>query len=227
MRFRDKLALSVAPIVLRLLIGLVFLWVGVGRLMDPVTVTGGDAAILANLGAFKPSGGPPASEPRAQKYSAADFPGPVETRRVYLDALMIHHAAYPDANASGEAVVSTWPGALAGGNAPVVLAWAAALLAIVGGGLILIGLLTRAWAALLTIVMFVALWLTQLGPAIQSGKTRLGILPDHPLYSTADWQDVLWQFTLLMAALTLALAGSGAWALDRTLFGKPGGGGHG
>lgn len=225
MRLRDKLALSVAPIVLRLLLGLVFLWIGLGRMVDPVTVTGDDAAILANLGVLPPPGG---DRPEgARRFTAADFPGPVETRRVSTDAVMIYRAAYPGTDAAGRAVISTWPGALAGGNAPVVLAWAAAMISVVGGGLILIGLLTRAWASLLVIVVFVSTWLTQLGPAIQSGRTRLGILPDYPLFSTTDWQVLLWQFTLLMAAVTLTLAGSGAWALDRTIFGRPGGGGHG
>lgn len=201
MRLRDKLALSVAPIMLRILLGLVFLWVGVGKVVDRIPVSGDDAVVLTRLGAYEPEGDP-------------------TVRRLNEDALLIYRGANPGEDQSGKQRASTWPSALAGGNAPVVLAWTGALVAIVGGALMFVGLLTRLWAALLMIAMIVALWLTQLGPAIQTGQTAFGIFPDRPLFNPAEWQGVIWPFTLFMAALTLVLAGPGAYSLDRAIFGK-------
>lgn len=224
------MALSVAPIVLRVMIGVAFLWIGVGRLLDTVPVGGEDAAILSELGVVgAASGARLASAESADPGDAGTGAtlGSVETRRLYQDALMIYHAANPKPDESGKRPVSTWPGALAGGNAPVVLSWVGAMTAIVGGGLVLLGLLTRLWAVALFVLVLVTAWLTQLGPAIQSGDTRLGVLPDRPLLDPSNGQELLWQFTLLMGVLTLGLAGSGALALDRAIFGKGGGGRHG
>ncbi len=224
MRLREKVALSVAPIVLRITIGVAFLWLGLGRVADKVWVEGEDAAILADLGVVGTGIAAQSSAEGGPAPSAAS----VQARRLYKDALVVYHAAYPGANESGDRPPSTWPGALAGGNAPIVLAWIGAMTAVVGGGMVLMGLFTRLWAAALMVLMFMSAWLTQMGPAIQSGKTQLGVLPDRPLLDPSSGQELLWQFTLLMAALTLALAGSGALALDRAIFGKvKGGGGHG
>ena len=201
MRLRDKLALSVAPIMLRVLLGLVFLWVGLGKVIDRIPVTGDDAVILTRLGAIEPDSGD-------------------KVRRLNEDALLIYRGANPAPDDSGRPRASTWPSALAGGNAPVVLAWTGALVAIVGGSMMFVGLLTRLWASLLMLAMVVALWLAQLGPAIQTGQTTMGILPDRPIFDPAEWHGVIWPFTLFMAALTLTLAGPGAYSLDRAIFGK-------
>jgi uncharacterized membrane protein YphA (DoxX/SURF4 family) len=203
MRLRDKLALSVAPILLRVLLGLVFLWVGLGKVVDRIPVSGDDAVILTQLGAFEADDG--------------------ETvRRLNEDALLIYRGANPAPDDAGRPRASTWPSALAGGNAPVVLAWTGALVAIVGGSMMLVGLLTRLWAAVLMLSMIVVLWLAQLGPAIQTGQTTMGIFPDRPLFNPAEWHGVIWPFSLFMAAMTLVLAGPGAYSLDRAIFGKGG-----
>lgn len=50
MRFRDQVALTLPALVLRLVLALVFLWAGIGKFATTQTVTGDDAARLANLG---------------------------------------------------------------------------------------------------------------------------------------------------------------------------------
>lgn len=228
MRLREKLALSIAPIILRIMLGVAFLWLGLGRLVDKVPIAGDEAAVLVEMGAMET---PPAVSIDPAQPTPAGAPAPipeaepVRARRLYQDAVTIYQAANPRPGDSGDRPPSTWPRALAGGNAPVVLAWIGTTVALVGGSMLLIGLLTRLWAVVLMVLMVMIAWLTQMGPAIQSGNTRMGVLPDRSLLNPADGQELLWQFVLLMSALTLMLAGSGAWALDRAIFGKPGGGG--
>jgi hypothetical protein len=62
-----------------------------------------------------------------------------------------------------------------------------------------------------------AIWLDQIGPALQSGQTHFGFLPGYPGFDVNAWRPLMWQFTLLMAAFALACTGSGALSLDRML----------
>lgn len=50
MGFRDQCASSVAPIFLRVALGVTFIWAGAGKVFKEGPVSGEDAAILANLG---------------------------------------------------------------------------------------------------------------------------------------------------------------------------------
>lgn len=49
MRFREKLALVVPPVLIRVVLGVTFLWAGLGKFSD-MAVQGESAAILANMG---------------------------------------------------------------------------------------------------------------------------------------------------------------------------------
>jgi uncharacterized membrane protein YphA (DoxX/SURF4 family) len=114
-----------------------------------------------------------------------------------------------------------WPPALAQGSWPVWIAWAVTLTETLGGACVLIGLLTRFWALGLAGVMLGALWLTHIGPAIQSGHTQYGFLPNYPLFEEKNrWGEVFLQFSLLMSALALACAGAGRASLDYLFFGS-------
>lgn len=256
---------GLAPVFLRLSLGLVFVWAGLGKVMATMNVVGEDAAILANMGVVAP-GAPAAPKPEAPKgevpkpeaggsagtsrpvethgaprgtvtaapdptgpgvpelmqvvrvsekaYTAADFPNPVGVKPVYMLALTLKKDASSDKGA-----MTLWPAALAKGDWPVWTAWAVAWAEIGGGALVLVGLLTRVGAFLLAGVMLGAIWLTQVGPAIQSGSTRLGFLPNHDVFDGQAWQMLLVQFTLLCSAMSLLLAGSGSLSMDRALFG--------
>ena len=50
MRLRDQVALTLPTLLLRLTLGLVFLWAGTGKLLGTISVAGDDAARLANIG---------------------------------------------------------------------------------------------------------------------------------------------------------------------------------
>ena len=314
MRFRDQVALTVPAIILRVLLALIFIWAGLGKLMVTDAVTPEEAAMLASIGVPltvapspatpppsqrlpepegaqapptpaptapsepasapaetlpDPSGSsasaepplfrvvpvvmtqptttppettqtpadPPASPPAAAPaepgssdqptpvlppagariYSAADFPEGASVLRVYRLAQGIHHAAHPGLDENSQPIAPIWPEGLARGAWPKILAWAVALTELIAGALVLFGLLTRVSALSLASIMLGAIWLTEVGPALQSGKTMLGFLPDRDPFGM-EWQSLMVQVSMLGAALALFLLGPGPVSLDRALF---------
>jgi len=151
-----------------------------------------------------------------QTYTAADFPEPGNYRRVYGLALVVHKAAFPSPDAEGNVRQPFWPEWAGEGRWPVVLAWAAATTELLGALLLVIGFLTRFTGLALAGTMANAAWLTQIGPALQSGDTVLGFLPNYPTFDVAAWTPLLWQFALFCAGSALLFSGAGALSLDRT-----------
>lgn len=156
--------------------------------------------------------------PAAPAFTAADFPNGASVRKVVLLALVMDRAANPPLDAESNQPEPFWPQALAQRPWPHTLAWAVALTELIGGVLMLLGLLTRLGALGLASVMLGAMWLTQIGPAIQADSTVLGFLPAYGRFDVEAWQPLLWQFALLAASLAVFLLGSGAIGLDRALF---------
>lgn len=115
------------------------------------------------------------------------------------------------------------PEALGNKPWPVTLAWAATITEIVAGVFLLIGFITRFSALGVGGVMLGAIWMTELGPAIQAGATMLGFLPAYEVFSPDAWKTLLWQFALMTMALGVVFSGAGALSLDRVLFGPVGG----
>ncbi|MBU6412531.1 MAG: DoxX family protein [Planctomycetes bacterium] len=202
---------------------------GGGLTLAQLTI--GQATVPANPPvnppASNPGNGAPASSPAApppaptvslRTYTAADFPNGASVLRLHGVTLKLVKAANPPA---GQTAV--WPKILDQQPWPVAFAYAAALTEVLCGFLALTGLLGRFAGVLLAMVMGCAIWLDQLGPAIQSGQTMLGILPRHGGFDIAAWRPLLWQLSLLMCALSLACTGSGALSLDR-MMGTGGGG---
>lgn len=281
-RLRDRIGLNIPPLFLRLMLGVIFVWAGLGKISASTPVEGEDAALLANMGVITPSGPTtvvtppaapkeappksaggeapqekPAAEPATEKpaskpagektgaghsapkprtdagahiqlvqgttrtYTAADFPKPVPVLNVDLLALMLSRAAHPGTDDQGAAKLPLWFGALGDGRWPVYTAWTVALTELIGGAALLLGLFTRFSALAVAGVMVGALWLTQIGPAVQSHKTMLGILPDYPLLGK-DWGLFQFQFVLLMGSLALAFCGPGRLSLDRAILGGGG-----
>lgn len=275
MSFRDTLATKIAPLPVRLVLAITFVWAGLGKITQNIQVTGDQAALLANMGVSlrpptppgeatpaaplptptptpapaeadpdpdpagepadqrpdpapsespsRPGGSPPTlmalqTSPAAPAFTAADFPGLVETKRLHGLALLIHRSANPAPGDNGVAPPASWPPALAQGNRPVIQAWAVAITEILGGLFLFTGLFTRLSALSLTGVMLGALWLTGFGPAWQSGNTQFGFLPTHATFDVAAWKDMLWQLALAAASFQLFLSGPGALALDGALF---------
>lgn len=161
----------------------------------------------------------PAITPRTI-YTAKDFPEKTTVTRVNKLALMMHGGAHPGPRADGTPGTAFWPSSLAGGRIAIILAWCVAITEIGGGAMLLIGLLTRFWAVALAGVMLGAIWLTGIGPAISSGDTFLGFLPNRPAFAIAEWTPLFWQTALLVCSLALALSGPGLLAADNALFGR-------
>ncbi len=164
------------------------------------------------------------SAPEGQ-YSAAQFTEPVEARSLHHITVMLHNAMRPGVNTeTNEPTIALWFDVDASKDFdpwPVYFAWAVAGTELVAGGLLLLGLLTRLSALGIAGTMVGAIWLTTIGPALQTGQTQLGFLPNHGLFDLQAWQGGLWQFALLMSSLALFCTGSGAAAIDRLLFGNP------
>lgn len=180
-----------------------------------VQLTGSTASV--------PASPPPSTAPR---YSAEQFAQPQSVRRVYGLALLLHASANPAPGADGKPRMALWPKALASGSMPVYFAWAAALTELVGGAMILVGLFTRFWALGLAGTMAAAMWLTEIGPAIQGGSAVLGVLPGYPAFSVEQWKTPMWQFALLMMSMALVCSGAGAASMDGGLSKPSSGGGE-
>lgn len=92
---------------------------------------------------------------------------------------------------------------------PQWLAWAAAATELVGGGLILLGLVSRVWGLGLAITMAVAFYLTTLTPVLEFGALNLPM----PVFNQA-----FTQIGLFALALGVAITGAGGLSIDRLLF---------
>ena len=166
---------------------------------------------------------PAALPATGDRHTAAEFPQPVMVRAVYGIALAVHDAANPAPAADGVTPMPLLPPKVGADRWPVYLAWACAASELLGGLFVLVGLLTRVSALSLVVTMGMAMWLTRIGPAIQSNDALLGFLPNHPAYAhdaagNALHAVLLWQFLLFCAALSLVFSGAGALSFDRALL---------
>src|SRR5690606_15046438 len=78
--FRQRVSLSLPSLVLRILLAVVFIWSGLGRVSERYPVSGDTAARLANMGVLRPataSADPPEadnSRPEAEPANEPDEP---------------------------------------------------------------------------------------------------------------------------------------------------------
>ena len=287
MSLRSSMALNVAPLALRLTLGLTFVWAGIGKVAHSAEVTDpAEIAILAEWGQIDPlPGGLPApdddpdantdidpeldnnpeldndapeidegvepepndategvpEETDATETETEDMSGeetsaeevlpvayaqadrPVTVKRVLKLALLIHHAANPGVGDDGQTKMPLWPEPLARNNLPVVLAWIAAITELVCGAALLTGFFTRLATLPVIGTMVGAMWLTQIGPALQAGETTFGFLPAGIYEMNAAgyvWTHLFWQFALAMMGVALFFLGAGALSIDRLIFGS-------
>lgn len=257
MRKRDKAGLSMAPVLLRVALGVTFLWTGLAKWFGEIEVSGEQAAVLANVGLIQGPGGTatpsapfqgetPAESPQESpeegggalgpgreavmvpvryqtsgtSYTAADFPNPVKVKMVYGLVPMLYGASHPGFDdATGVQQVAIWPPVLGEGQTVVWLARAVGIGEVLCGFGMLVGLLARLSGLGIATIMLGAIWLSELGPAIQSGNTTLGFLPAYPAWALQEWQSLLWQLSLLCSALAVMLLGAGALSVDSVVFG--------
>ncbi|MEM7622598.1 MAG: DoxX family membrane protein [Planctomycetota bacterium] len=158
-------------------------------------------------------------DPTTQSFFASDFPGDRMVPRVYGLALLTKSAASPIERADGTTGAPIWPAWAADGNTPVIIAWVAAITELLVGVFLLLGFLSRCNGFTVAVIMGTAMWLTEIGPAIQSGGALYGFLPSGRVwYEPAAWMQLLWQLAILMMGLSLTFSGGGTLALDRALF---------
>jgi uncharacterized membrane protein YphA (DoxX/SURF4 family) len=269
-----------APMFLRIALGIVFVWAGLGKVCGTMPVKGDDAAALANMGvitppakvvtpttpppkvvppdAAKPDSSKPdattpdpakpdsgkhgaipssnstlanlntdpvilltlAPRPAPKVYTAEDFPDEVQVKPLYGIALAVKKAA-SSTDAEGKAVKPIWPAMLGRDRWPVYQGWSCALAELVGGLFLLVGFLTRISALTIAFNMGVAMWLTQIGPAIASGNAKLGILPNHDWLNGMAWTTFNYILVLILSSLALMMLGAGRVSVDRVLFPPP------
>ncbi|MEL6499151.1 MAG: DoxX family membrane protein [Planctomycetota bacterium] len=168
-----------------------------------------------------------AAAPNASLVAFQDTPTiaelPQTVRRVYGLALLINARANPAPGEDGSSLMPLWPPALAGGKLPVYFAWGAAVTELIAGIAVLFGFFTRLGSLPLAGTMGVAMWLTTVGPAVQTGTATLGFLPPGMFEFNAANQYVytmvLWQAALLLMSIALVCTGPGFFSIDRLLFG--------
>ncbi len=198
---RRVAALHLVPLLARLVLATAFIPAGWGKVMVTSTVEGPEAATIRELLASPWAETPPSPEQAeaGDPASMAQEPMAKESMEAPLEIRNVLHLAV-DLEA-------------AGAPRPVVLAWMAAITELVGGGLLVIGLLSRVWAMGLLIVMGVAFALTSLDPILASGPFDLG----RPEYIKA-----VAQLALGTLALGVVLTGAGAMSIDHAIFGGGG-----
>ena len=304
---------TIAPIFLRVALGLTFLWAGWNKVFNTTEVKGQAAATLANLGVITPASNssptlnpstpaatptpitqptptplapslssPPitlpvpttiptpaptptptptptkpasipvlnshplffdqprfitasfstsAQTPGAMTYTASDFPEPIKVRTLYGLSLLLKKAANPLPNETGKTPIALWPKAADQGRWPVYFAWFAAMTELVGGSFLLLGFLVRVNAFLLAGAMLNALWLTEIGPAIQTGTAKFGFLPAYDFWATDaagsfSYAKPLWILMLICASFSLVVLGAGGLSIDRLFTGSGRGSGR-
>tara|TARA_R110002072_G_scaffold42064_9_gene117761 strand:- start:39657 stop:40691 length:1035 start_codon:yes stop_codon:yes gene_type:complete len=304
MRLRDQVALTLPSLLLRLVLGITFVYAGTGKIMGTASVTGDDAARLANIGIMPtlpvevpaeqpedPDAAPvieaptepdlqvdPQTEEQAEDivdeikalienstpettpspeetpadvpeelpapsalntnntqyvlstvqhtgtvYAGSDFPDAMEVKQVYGISLMISRASDPGLTADSTPITPIMPAMFASKPWPKIMAWSVAITEIAAGAFLLLGFLTRLSAMSLAIVMLVAMWMTQFGPAMmRSTDAILGFIPRADnLWASPQYQTMLWQLALVAMCAALFFLGAGAVSVDRLLF-KPG-----
>jgi uncharacterized membrane protein YphA (DoxX/SURF4 family) len=227
MAFKDTLQNSAAPVFLRLVLGFTMLWSGLGKLFTTTQYTPQEAVILAQLGVVQIAGMQPVNfAPRAHaldapaplpsnSFRSSDFKSGTELATLYTVAITIHKASFPEHG------MPLWPPKIDTRPWPVVFAWAVAFIQALGGAAVLVGLFTRFFSFFISGVMLGALWLTQIGPAMQSGDALLGFLPNHGSFDESAWMPFGWIICLLAMAIALTCAGSGGLSIDRFVGGSP------
>ncbi len=287
---RQRTALSVPPLLLRLVLAIIFIWAGSTKIFGYMDVTEENRAALIAAGVLSAPGettideipvdespveapvdppadepasdpGPvdepqadptddPAGDPADEPVGEPDPTDPVEdptfavasqptitlvaqapperVRNLNGLAMLLYARANPpstladdeDGTLEAQRPMALWPAAVGSPPWPVRFAWAAAITELLAGLLLLVGLFTRLGGLSIAGVMGVAMWLTEIGPALQSGNTWLGFLPMYEPTDVASYTKILYQLALLSMGLALLFSGPGMLSLDRWIFGK-------
>jgi uncharacterized membrane protein YphA (DoxX/SURF4 family) len=194
MRNSHSASAHVVPLLARLVLAAAFIPLGWNKLAtDDAVFRGEDARILISLGVGHASAPPEDSAPVEQGpdiQGSKDEPT-VTARALYATAVKL--------------VKSHWPTSLQ----PALVAWLAAIIELVGGVMILIGLFSRVWAVGMAASRACALYLTSY-PAIM----------EHSLFAlpAGDYNRLICLLAVFVLAVAVAMTGPGGLSLDRAVF---------
>lgn len=207
--------MNAAPLVLRVVLGVVILWAGLSKIGGQMEVSGKDALALCRMGVVKAPAGVADGKAADAKISVDDFKEPVKVLRVYGVALRVFTAANPG-DENGKPRMLLWPESMGRGSWPVWFAWAAAISELIAGACVLLGLFTRVMGVVAAGILIVATWLTVVGPMVQ------GTAPARDFWDAAAWTVPLYQWCVIAMGLAVAFLGSGRLGLDRVVFRREG-----
>ena len=199
MKKAQQLAANIVPVLARILLCLAFLPAGWHHAMDYTEFQGAEAERLRALGVTT-------SVMRPQTETLVTYGShgvPIETAGGVLPARSLHELTLTfDAR---------------GMPRPTIAAWIVAVIELVGGGLILVGLLSRVWG------IGIALWAIALyglsGISISWGDMWATSVPARA--------SLFGLITIATLSLFVAFSGPGAYSFDALIFKKGGGGGGG
>ena len=155
-------------------------------------------------------------QPPTPQFAAYQFGQPIGLRKVYLTALKLHYAAFPPPRSVNP--TSVVPAFMGAGMVPVYVAHTAAVVELMAGVLLLLGVYCRFWALLTGAIMLGAIFIDQVAPALRSGNTTLWLLPGpgpgQAWHELDVYRGLLWQAALAAMSFCVVLIGAGAVALD-------------
>ena len=185
MGFSRVASLHLVPLVARLVLCAVFVPIGWTKIMTSSTFTGDQATAIRQLTASR------VTFESSDATNDPDAPSdPIDARRVYGLAVELDNA---------------------GVKFPVLAAWIAAVVELVGGALLLVGLFSRIWGLGLAIAMGVAFALTSWPTLCEVGPFALEI---------SQFNETAAQLALGGLAVGVLLGGPGAISIDHGIFGR-------
>ncbi len=279
MTFGQKLAYHIAPIFVRLVLGVTFLWVGLGKLIpEDYEITPENAQALVDMGAVEqpkvqgfldaappddatsdesapdddgatdpPDDQPPDDQPAEGDpgEGGGDDPGGggsalapshaimlaqnadddlPKLKPLFGVAVLVSQASKTTTTEDGKTHKALLPAFMGDGATPKYLGWAVAIAEVFAGGFLLIGFLARVSGLAVIGIMGMAMWLTEIGPAVMGHvDAELGFLPAPPdgnIFDVGAYMGLAWQLILLAGGLTIFFSGAGTLSLDRILFGS-------
>ena len=200
MGFSRVASLHLVPLVARLVLCAVFVPIGWNKIMTSTTFTGEQAVKIRQLRGEAPVD-PAATtnddaktddgnEAAPASSESGSTPDSIQARQVYGLAAMLDGA---------------------GVKFPVLAAWVASIVELVGGGLLLVGLFSRIWALGLAIAMGVAFALTSWPTISEVGPFALEI---------SQFNKTAAQLALGGLAFGVLIGGPGAISIDHGIFSR-------
>jgi uncharacterized membrane protein YphA (DoxX/SURF4 family) len=244
----------IAPLFLRLTIGITLLWTGMGLVSATFSPTSSELEALRAMKAVReqspasdgpitpaptqqpqidtskpdPTGPEPGGTPPALLALQSQLPQAGPVPRVYRIALQSMRVATPESTPNSQPP-SLWPAFAVVGEWPKFIAWSVAVGSVVAGSMFIAGLFVRLCGFAGALLIGVPFWLFLIAPAIQSDTVRYGFIPGGGMWDLdAAGQLVhmpfMWNVLQIGACLTLLFSGAGYLSLDRALFTSGAGG---